>query len=198
MKKTFIQLGIAIGLAWGLSACNSANQPSDMAETKTDQNEAAKDANEDKFKNEAEDDAKFITQVAEINYAEIKLGELAQSKGMNPSVKKLGEEMVTAHSKANTELMALAQKKGVTFPTGPSNESIEEYNKMNDLSGSDFDKKYTDKMVSGHKDAIDKFEKGAKDCADPELKQWAANMLPSLHKHLEVSQQSKELADAQK
>jgi putative membrane protein len=193
MKKIIKNLGFAAILVWTLTACNTEKKQNDEAENKPDLNEAAKDTNDKKFDKPTEADAKFVTDVADINYAEIKLGELAQSKGVSADVKELGKMMVTDHTKANSELMAMAQKKDMSFPQGPSNEAISDYNSMNDLKGLDFDKKYCDKMVSGHKDAINKFEKAATDCKDAEVKTWAAKMLPALHMHLDHSQKCEEM-----
>jgi|SRR6185436_19034189 len=192
MKKIMTSSVFAVILMWSLTACNNEKKANDEAENKPDLNEAAKDTNDKRFDNPTEGDAKFVTEVADINYAEIKLGELAQTKGVSAEVKELGKMMVKDHTKANSELMALAQKKSFSFPEGPSNDVISDYNSMNDLKGLDFDKKYSDKMVSGHKDAIDKFEKAATDCQDAELKTWAANMLPALHMHLDHSQKCEE------
>ncbi|MEO5569637.1 MAG: DUF4142 domain-containing protein [Bacteroidia bacterium] len=193
MKTIFKNLGCAVILMWALTACNNEKKANDEAENKMDLNEAANDTNDEKFDKPTEADAKFVTDVADINYAEIKLGELSQTKGVSAEVKEMGKMMVTDHTKANSELMALAQKKGFSFPEGASNDVISDYNSMNDLKGLDFDKKYCDKMVSGHKDAIDKFEKAATDCQDAELKTWAANMLPALHMHLDHSQKCEEM-----
>ena len=198
MKRILRNLGCAVILMWVLTACNNEKKENDEAQNKPDLNEAAKDTNEKKFDNKTEADSKFVTDVADINYAEIKLEELAQAKGVSSHVKDLGKMMVTDHTKANDELMTLAQKKGFSFPEGASNDVISDYNSMNDLKGLDFDKKYCDKMVSGHKDAIDKFEKAATDCQDADLKTWAANMLPALHKHLEHSQQCEEMVKKMK
>jgi putative membrane protein len=198
MKTILSKLGFAVILMWALTACNSDKKANDEAENKPDLNEAANDTNDRRFDNPTEGDAKFVTDVADINYAEIKLGELAQTKGVSSEVRELGKMMVADHTKANSELKALADKKSFSFPEGPSNDAISDYNSMNDLKGLDFDEKYSDKMVSGHKDAIDKFEKAATDCQDGELKTWAANMLPALHKHLDHSQKCEEKVEKMK
>ena len=47
---------------------------------------------------------------------EVKLGQMAADKATNADVKQFGQRMVDDHSKANSELMALASQKGVTLP----------------------------------------------------------------------------------
>ena len=53
-------------------------------------------------------------------------------------------------------------------------------------------------MVSGHKDAIDKFERAAKESTDPDIQTWASNMLPSLRTHLDHSMNCQEKVSAMK
>jgi Predicted outer membrane protein len=62
------------------------------------------------------DDRKFIMEAAHGGMMEVKLGHLAADKATNADVKQFGQRMVDDHSKANSELMALASQKGVTLP----------------------------------------------------------------------------------
>ena len=51
---------------------------------------------------------------------EVEWGKLAAQSGQNADVKKFGNRMVTDHSKANSELMALAKEEGVALPGAKS------------------------------------------------------------------------------
>jgi putative membrane protein len=51
--------------------------------------------------------------------AEVALGKLASEKAVNPQVKEFGAMMITDHTKANEELMAIAKTKNITLPTAP-------------------------------------------------------------------------------
>jgi putative membrane protein len=62
------------------------------------------------------DDRKFIMDAAHGGMMEVKLGQMAVDKATNPDVKQFGQRMVDDHSKANSELMALASQKGITLP----------------------------------------------------------------------------------
>ena len=53
-------------------------------------------------------DSAFIKSAAEGGMSEVELGQLAQQKGVAPSVKKFGAQMVTDHSAANEKLKVLA------------------------------------------------------------------------------------------
>jgi putative membrane protein len=115
------------------------------------------------------------------------LGNLAETKGTSKQIKDLGKMMVTDHTKALEELKKLATSMNVTLPDAVSEKGMDEYNKLNEKTGRDFDKKYAEMMVDGHKDAIKKFEKCEEDCTDSQVKNWATKTLPTLRNHLDHS-----------
>lgn len=161
-----------------------------------DTKEIAEDANDEKFEdNEKEEDAQFLVNAAEINLEEISLGQLAQQNGQTAHVKALGKMMEDAHTKSQKDLVALAKRKMVTIPTSETNDAKDAYTKLNEKSGKDFDKAYTDMMVKGHENAIETYEEASTDSKDPEIRNWAANMLPDLRKHLDHSMESQKKCD---
>lgn len=162
-----------------------------------DPKEVAEDANETKFDSvdNKEDDSQFLVDQAEINLAEIELGKLAQTKGTNPEVKKFGKMMVDDHTKAASEASALAKTKNFTLPTSLTEEGQEEYNKLNEKSGADFDKKFADMMIDGHEKAINKLEKASKDAKDADVRTWASNNIAGLTAHLEHAKMLKQNLD---
>jgi predicted outer membrane protein len=58
-------------------------------------------------------DLDFMNQAAPGGMAEVELGRMAASQGMSKEVKTFGQKMVEDHSKANQELMQVAQQKKV-------------------------------------------------------------------------------------
>ena len=191
-KLTSVMLLIALFCftTFGISSCDNKPKAEDTKEVAEDQNEAKMDG----MKNEA--DAQFLVNVAEINQEEISLGKLAQQKGSMTDVKELGKMMVDAHTKAMTDLSALAMSKSISLPEPKTDDVNEAYKEMNEKSGRNFDKEYCDKMVNGHKDAISKFEKASSDAVDPDIKAMAAGMLPSLNKHLGMAETCKKKIEA--
>lgn len=175
----YYAVSLSLVLMLVFSSCSSNNKPEDTKEVASEHNEA-------KFDNaKAEDDAKFLVSAAEINLEEIQLGQLAQSKGTIAEVKDLGKMMESEHNKALIDLKALADKKQITIPTTITDDGQQAYKKLDDKKGNEFNKAYCDMMVDGHKDAIEKFEKASMDAADPDIKEWAATMLPALRTHLD-------------
>jgi putative membrane protein len=136
-----------------------------------------------------EDDVKFVAEVADASMLEVKVGILAESMATSQEVKELAQMMVKDHTKANAELKALCDKKGIKCPTDLSNESINKHNDLsNEKKGEDFDKEYVKMMVKDHKKVIDMFEKEAKKGNEKEIRDWASKTLPTLKHHLEMSE----------
>jgi putative membrane protein len=183
-KALFVITTITAG--FGIQSCNNSPKVEDSKEI-------AEENNEEKFDKKAQEkDAQFLVDAAEINLEEIQLGQLAQSTSKNADVIALGKMMEEAHTKAWKELESLAAKKQVSIPTTSTEKGQDEYKKLSEKTGKDFDKEYCDMMVKGHKKAIDKFEKASKDAEDADIKTWASSMLPELNKHLEHSKTCEE------
>ena len=167
-----------------------------------DSKEAAEDINKPKDDYTKEADERFVVRAAEINLEEIQLGQLAQQRGEMAEIRELGKMLEAAHTKANADLHALASRKGIAMPLEPTNDSKEAYRKLSEKSSRDFDTDYCDKMVKGHKDAIDMFDNTSRGNGDADIKAWAANVLPELRIHLAQAQtcedKLKQLADKTK
>lgn len=148
----------------------------------------AEDYNAAKFNNyEMENDAQFLVNASEISLEEILLGKLAQQRGRSEHVKEFAKMMEDAHTKSQVKLAALAESKDITIPTSPTDNARKAYKTLNDKSGSDFDKSYSDLMVSRHKDAISTFESASSDLYDAEIKSYASASIHDLRKHLDYS-----------
>lgn len=178
MGLIFVSTTLLLILTFTFTACNN-KQPKDSTEVAEDQNEA-------KFESK-EEDAEFLVSVAAMNLEEIQLGQLAQTKSQNPLVVNLGKMMEDKHKQALNDLQELAAKKQITIPTTLSESGKEANNSLMDKVGKDFDEDYCDRMVSTHKDAIDKFEEISKDAIDLDIRNWAASMVPEMRTHLDSS-----------
>ena len=95
------------------------------------------------------------------------------------------------------DLASLASKKSISIPSAMTEAEQKDYNSLAQKTGIDFDKAYCEKMVAGHKDAIDAFEKESKDAGDPDIQVWATNTLPTLRSHLDHAMACLEKAKSQ-
>lgn len=193
MKKLLLAGKAILGAALIIIFLNSCKNETKQEDPK----EVAEDANETKFDSieSKEDDSQYLVDQAEINLEEIEIGKLAQTKSTNAEVKKFGKMLVDEHTKSASEVSTLAKTKNFTLPTALTEDGQDKYNKLNEKSGVDFDKKFADMMVDGHEKAIDKIKKAAENAKDADVRQWASNSIPVLTTHLEHAKVLKESLD---
>jgi putative membrane protein len=129
-------------------------------------------------------DSAFYKHAAEGGIAEVELGNLAQQKSTNQSVKDFGAMMVKDHSAANDKLQSVAASKNISLPTSPSAGQMATKAKLEALSGETFDKSYIRGMIKDHEEDIAMFKKEAVSGKDPDAKAYASATLPTLEAHL--------------
>jgi putative membrane protein len=129
--------------------------------------------------------SEFMTKVADVGMTEVKLGQMAQDKGMSQRVKDFGAMMVKDHTAAGDELKNMARQKNVTLPETMSNDHQKKTDDLNKKTGKDFDKAYMKAMVDGHQSTVNDFEKASKDTKDADVKAWVDKTLPTLKMHLD-------------
>jgi putative membrane protein len=119
-----------------------------------------------KTKAAADDDKKILAMAAQSDQNEIALSKLAEEKSTNPDVKAFAQKMITEHTKMTASMKPFAESWGLTPPSGPDADCQKELDKLNGLSGNDFDKEYMSQMVSDHSKALSAFTTEAKDTKD--------------------------------
>lgn len=135
-------------------------------------------------------DREFFEKAAKSGLKEVAVSQMTMAKLTNPQVKQFAQMMVNDHSGANTELMALAQKKGVVLPPKDEVKVADKWSKKTD----EVDEDYMEEMVSDHKESVELFERAAKS-DDPEIAAFAAKTLPTLQHHLKMAQDLKKIVD---
>lgn len=135
-------------------------------------------------------DAMFMRNAAAANLAEIQAGRLALDRGSSAQVKQLAQRIIDDHTKANDQLMSIAERKQVTLPTAPTPMQKQEADHLKTLSGTTFDQAYARAMVKDHRKAIKMFGMESQNGTDPDLKQFASTTLPALKQHLQMAEQA--------
>jgi len=174
-------------------ACNNNR---DNASDHKDSMEQAEQAND--AKNINEDDSKFVIKAAEGGMMEVESSKIAAEHAVNPDVKSFAQKMVEDHSKANSELKALAESKKITIPIALTEDTKESLYKLGKEAGSDFDKKYMDMMVDAHNTDVDMFEDASKNSKDADIKSFAAKTLPTLQMHKDMAKKTHDMIKDQK
>jgi putative membrane protein len=123
-------------------------------------------------------DKAFMKKAAKGGMMEVAMGKMAEEKGQSADVKAFGKRMVADHSKANDELMVLAEKKGVKLP---SEKPTHEWTS---------DKDYMDMMVKDHGKDLAEFQNEASNGSDPDLKKFADRTAKVVQKHLDLAKET--------
>ena len=123
-------------------------------------------------------DKTFMVNAAKGGMMEVEWGKLAAQHAQNADVKKFGNRMVTDHSKANSELMALAKEEGVSLPAAKASGKWKS------------DKDYMDMMVKDHEKDLAEFQAEAQNGTDPDLKKFADKTSKMVKKHLDMAKET--------
>lgn len=113
-----------------------------------------------------DDDKKFLATAAQSDQNEIALSKVAEQKATNPAVKSFANKMIAEHMKMTATMEPYAESWGVTPPNGPDADHQAELEKLNGMSGAEFDKEYMDQMVTDHTKALSAFTTEAKKTKD--------------------------------
>jgi putative membrane protein len=139
-------------------------------------------------------DRKFVHDAAVGGMLEVELGKLAVQKATSEQVRQFGQRMVDDHSQASEQLKAIAQTKGITLPDSLDAKHRKELERLQKLSGAEFDQAYMNLMLEDHQKDIREFRKVAQQGLDPDIKSVAATTLPKLHDHLAMARSAARMA----
>lgn len=188
IKKTAIH-AVIITLLISVVSCVSTQN--------SDQPNVYDQENRDRIeKNKRDNDAKFLVNAAQENLTHIQSAQLAQQNGQSEQVRELGKMMEENHTKAQKELKALALAKNIQIPSTLNADSQESYNRLYNQESNNFDKAYSDMMVTGHQNSIEAFEKASIDSYDTDIKNWATSSLAGLRKDLDSSLESQKKSNS--
>jgi putative membrane protein len=118
----------------------------------------------------ADQDKDFLAKAAQSDVNEIKLSQLAEQKASNPQVKMFARKMVTDHKALEMKMKPYAMAWRITTATDLDDDHKAEYQKLNGLTGNDFDKEYMDAMATDHHKALDAFSKEVDSTDNPKFK----------------------------
>jgi predicted outer membrane protein len=118
---------------------------------------------------------------------EIQSSQVALEKTQNDQVRQYAQKMVQDHTGAGERLKQAAQ--GQTVPTELDQEHAQMVQQLQGTSGPDFDRRYVQWQLAAHQDSVMLFDQYAQNGDNPQLKQFAQQMLPDLQAHLQQVQQ---------
>lgn len=119
-------------------------------------------------------DQGFIRNTLENDEEQIRLSQLAQQKSTSPDVQQFSQQTVKIHSELDTQLQPAAKQLGVDTPKGPSKKEKKEIDKMQALSGQDFDTAYLENMGEVQRESLKQFHNEARDSQNSSLRNAAS------------------------
>jgi putative membrane protein len=131
-------------------------------------------------------DRAFIKMAARNGQAEIQLGKLTAERADRAEVRDFAKRLETDHTRANLELLKILDAQRIDL-----SRDMEPYQAttayLSQLRGAEFDRAYVQQMAKDHEEAIAQFAAKAKKGHNPELKAYAAKLLPTLQEHLQLA-----------
>jgi putative membrane protein len=130
-------------------------------------------------------DQRILTGLAQANVNEVAAGNIALQKASSPEVKSFAQKMVDDHTQGLQEVRQVAQAKNVTLPTEPDARHKKMADRLNALSGEEFDKAYVASAgVNDHKAAHKLVADARQKAKDPDIKALAAKLQPTIAQHM--------------
>jgi putative membrane protein len=129
----------------------------------------------------------FVNNAAQAGMTEVEVGKLALSKSKDPAIRGFAQRMVEDHTKANAELAAIAEAKGVTPPAKLDAEHQAMVTSLKSKSETEFDREYSRHMNMDHSKALALFE-GASQSSDADVASFAKKTLPTLKEHKKMAE----------
>jgi len=127
-------------------------------------------------------DKQFVRTATAGNLGEVKLATLATQKG-GPDVKVMAQKIADDHAAMNKDMATVADSMGVMLPKKVGKEDQAEYEKLNSLSGKDFDTEYLTYTVKAHWQDVHSFYMEATSSADTELQAEVVKAMGTMRQH---------------
>ncbi|MEU4478738.1 DUF4142 domain-containing protein [Micromonospora sp. NPDC023966] len=131
-------------------------------------------------------DTQYLQAVHQVNLFEITAGNLAQQKGQNQQVKDLGKMFVTDHTQLDQTVQSTAQQLNVQLPADPTADQQQVLDRLNNLSGAEFDKAWVTAQLAGHVQAIQATQTEISQGSEQSVVQIAQDALPVLQAHYDA------------
>jgi putative membrane protein len=118
-------------------------------------------------------DQGFVQAVADIFHAQAQLGSLAVDRGASPTVRQLAQQLVQKHHWLDFELTRLVEPMGLVVAPAKEPAQQPSYQRLQTLSGGDFDRAFLDQERRDLAEAAELFSTEATSGTDSSLRGFA-------------------------
>jgi putative membrane protein len=130
-------------------------------------------------------DTQLIQDAAMTGSFEIQASQMALQNAAQESVKEFARHMLLEYELISSRLASLASAKHVELPTDLDSDRRDELDKLQQLKGADFDKRYIEEVAVGAPEqALERFNAAYKATSDKEVRAFAAETMKRMQQHL--------------
>jgi putative membrane protein len=172
MELSAMQTLVLLGLAAFLSAC------SHMGDALKDPSAAAGATTRD---------ARFMSDIVQVNLAGIEAGRLAAAKAHSPEVRRFAQEMVEEHAALERQGARIASRKGMPVPREPNARQQAAMEKLESLSGGSFDRAYLEHRIEEQGRALELLAETVSEGKDRDLRAHAQEAIPQMRRNLDTA-----------
>ena len=137
---------------------------------------------------QSQGDKNFVKAAMQVNVGEMRIGQLAVKKGATEGVRSFGERTVIDHTRLEKEIKPVAEKIGVSQPTGLAPDDQALLTKLEGESGAEFDDTYIHAMVEGHREAVQLYKTEEANGQDAAVKSAATHGEHVVAEHLSLAE----------
>jgi putative membrane protein len=128
-------------------------------------------------------DTAFLATAYNTGVFEIKASKLAKRMTEHKKVKEFANMIIKDHEAMDSNVVTMLTARGAAIPTDLPADLKARMKELNEYMGKDFEQRYAQANIDGHKKAIDLFTNISKYSKDEAVRKLAADALPYLMKH---------------
>jgi putative membrane protein len=134
-------------------------------------------------------DNKFVREAVQDNTLEIRLAQVAQQKATNSNIRQLAQRLQNDHMAMQGRWLSLAASNDTKLKTNLGPRHTKKAERLEKMSGSNFDRAYVTMLIQNNQDYLEYFEKEGRATRSDQVRNLAANDAPIIRQHLAAAKQ---------
>jgi len=173
-KRRWI-LCLSLMLVWSLAGCNRGH--------------GVEAADENRTETLLQSEQDFMTKAWQANTAELDMARIAHEKSGNTDVRDFANMIETDHKSALEDLTDLMKDNDLPEPKTIVAATQQDINRMERLTGPEFDREFVNMMVTEHQNTVEMFRDQQSTAQNGDLRNYVDSVLPVLEMHLDKARQ---------
>jgi putative membrane protein len=132
-------------------------------------------------------DRKYIVNVDNHHMMEIRLGQIAEERGRDESVKEFGRRMARDHTELRKQWLTMISNSGMKFKSGMGPKHREKLDYLQQFSGREFDREYMTLMTKHHRGYVSYFSKEGRAANYSGVRRAVNRAIPMLQQHFQLA-----------